>query len=172
MNRLVIRHVEERDLPALLTVYNHYVLHSSATFTIEPVTMTDRKVWFEGFAHTGRHQCFVAERDGEAIGWASSGRIRPRAAYDTSVETSIYLAPDAVGQGLGKRLYQTLMIAMAREDIHRIYGVVTMPNDASVALHTGMGFQYVGTLHEVGRKFGRYWDTAYFEKVIGPQNTE
>lgn len=172
MNRIVIRHIEENDLPALMAIYNHYIQRTSATFTVEPVSLVERRSWFDGFAAAGRCQCFVAARDDVAIGWASSGRFRPRAAYETSVETSVYLAPDAVGQGVGKRLYQALLQALAREDVHRAYGVVTMPNDASVALHTSMGYQYVGTLHEVGRKFGRYWDTAYFEKLLNSQPQE
>lgn len=167
MSRLVIRPLEESDLPAVLAIYNHYILNTSATFTVEPVSLVERRDWFSGFSTSGRYLCFVAERDGEAIGWACSGRFRPRAAYETTVETSVYLAPDALGQGLGKRLYQTLFQALAREDVHRAYGVVTMPNDPSVALHTAMGFQYAGTLHEVGRKFGRFWDTAYFERNMG-----
>lgn len=166
-SRVVIRPIEEGDLPSLLAIYNHYILNTVATFTIEPVSLVERHDWFDGFASSGRYQCFVAARDDGAIGWACSGRFRAKQAYETTVETSVYIAPDSVGQGLGKRLYQTLLQAMGREDVHRAYAVVTMPNDASVALHTSTGFQYVGSLHEVGRKFGRYWDTAYFERTVG-----
>jgi phosphinothricin acetyltransferase len=172
MNKTVIRRVEETDLPDLLAIYNHYILHTPASFNVEPLSLSDRKAWFDTFAPSGRYQCFVAAHDGKAIGWASSGRFRPKAAYNTSVETSVYLAPGEVGQGLGKRLYQTLLIALSREDIHRAYGLVTMPNDASVALHMTVGFRHICTLGEVGRKFGRFWDVAWFERAISSQTSE
>jgi phosphinothricin acetyltransferase len=161
---VAIRRVEPGDLGALLDIYNHYVVHTPITFDIEPRTLAQRRQWLDGFAPSGRHQCFVAVKGGSAIGWAASLRYRDRAAYDTSVETSIYLAPGATGQGLGKRLYAALFEALKGEDIHRAYGGVTQPNDASNRLHEAMGFQRVGSLGEIGRKFGRYWDVAVYLK--------
>ena len=104
---------------------------------------------------------------GVAIGWASSGPFKDRAAYDTSVETSVYLAPGEQGQGAGRRLYQTLFDALAREDVHRAFGGIALPNEASVGLHLAMGFHHVGTYSEVGRKFGQFWDVAWYEKGLG-----
>jgi len=155
-----IRRIQPGDLPALLDIYNHYVRETAITFDLEPRTLEQRRAWLDGFAATGRHQCFVAVKDGRPIGWASSGRFRERAAYDTTVETSVYLAPGETGQGLGQRLYQTLFDALASEDIHRAYGGVTQPNDASDRLHARMGFVRAGVLDAVGRKFGRFWDVA------------
>ncbi len=106
-------------------------------------------------------------RGGAAIGWASSGRFRERAAYDTTVETSVYLAPRETGRGLGRILYQTLFTALAGEDIHLMYGGVTQPNEASNRLHAAMGFEQAGVLPEVGRKAGRYWDVAIWLRRIG-----
>jgi phosphinothricin acetyltransferase len=161
-----IRRIQPGDLPALLDIYNHYVRETAITFDLEPRTLEQRRVWLDGFSDTGRYQCFVAVKDGRPIGWASSGRFRERAAYDTTVETSVYLAPDACGQGLGKRLYQTLFDALAGQDIHRAYGGVTQPNDASNRLHEGMGFVRAGVLDEVGRKFGRFWDVAVYLRPL------
>ncbi len=167
MAEVVIRRVVQDDLPVLLAIYNHYVVHTPVTFDIEPVSLVQRSAWLETFAPTGRYQCFVAARDGQAIGWACSGKFRFRAAYDTSVETSVYLAPEEVGKGLGRRLYETLFDALSGEDVHRAYGVVTLPNAASVGLHRAMGFVHLGTLDEVGRKFGRFWDVAWYGKPFG-----
>ena len=164
MGTLVIRRAEEGDLPALLTIYNHYVVHTPITFDLEPKTLAQRRQWFESFAAAGRHQCFVAVEDGSPIGWSSSGRFKERAAYDTSVEMSVYLAPSHHGKGLGRKLYETLLAALAGEDIHRLYGGITLPNAASVALHEAFGFRLIGTQHEVGRKFGRFWDVGLFER--------
>jgi phosphinothricin acetyltransferase len=157
-----IRRVEQDDLPALLDIYNYYVRETPVTFDIEPRSLAQRQGWLDGFAASGRYQCFVAVRDGQAIGWASSHRYNERAAYDTTVASSIYLASDATGQGLGRKLYTVLFDALKAQDIHRLFGGITLPNEASVRLHHAFGFQLVGTYPQVGRKFGRYWDVAAY----------
>ncbi|HJT42655.1 MAG TPA: GNAT family N-acetyltransferase [Rhizomicrobium sp.] len=162
MNGLVIRRAEQSDLAALLDIYNHYVRETPITFDIEPRTLAQRQAWLDGFAPSGRYQCFVAVMNGQAIGWASSHRYNERAAYDTTVVSSVYLAPDATGQGLGRRLYAALFEALAGEDIHRVFGGITLPNEASVRLHRAFGFVPIGIYREVGRKFGRYWDVAAY----------
>lgn len=167
MTDTVIRRAEARDLPALLAIYNHYVVNTHVTFDVEPRTLAQRQEWFDGFAETGRHQCFVAAREGTAIGWACSGKFKEKAAYGTSVETSVYLAPGEEGQGTGRRLYEILFKALEREDVHRLFAGIAQPNEASVALHLKMGFRHVGTYTEVGRKFGRFWDVAWYGRGVG-----
>lgn len=167
MSNAGFRRVERGDLPALLDIYNHYVRETPVTFDIEPRTLEQRQAWFDGFAPAGRYQCFVAVRGGRVLGWASSHRYNDRAAYATTVSSSIYLAPDACGQGLGRQLYATLFEALAGEDIHRIFGGITVPNEASVGLHRSFGFEEVGVYREVGRKFGRFWDVAAYLKPLG-----
>ncbi|MDE1937989.1 MAG: N-acetyltransferase [Alphaproteobacteria bacterium] len=162
MTDVVIRRVERSDLPALLAIYNHYVVHTPVTFDVEPRTLAQRQVWLDTFASSGRYQCFVAARDSQAIGWACSGKFKEKAAYETSVETSIYLAPGEQSKGLGRKLYETLLSALAKEDLHRAFGGVTLPNEGSVGVHRALGFSLVGTYPEVGRKFGRFWDVAWF----------
>jgi len=161
-----IRRVVQDDLPALLGIYNHYIVHTPVTFDIEPRTLEQRQTWLDSFAPSGRHQCFVAARGGQPIGWVCSGRFKEKAAYDTSVETGIYLAPGEERKGLGRRLYQTLFDALAKEDVHRAFGGITLPNEASVGLHLAMGFSHVGTYREVGRKFGRFWDVAWYGRSL------
>lgn len=164
-----IRRLEQGDLPALLEIYNHYVINTPVTFDIEPRTPDQRQAWFEGFGSSGRYQCFVAVKGGRPVGWASSHRYHERAAYDATVMSSIYLAPDACGQGLGKRLYATLFDVLGREDIHRMFGGISLPNEASVRLHRAFGFEQVGIYREVGRKFGRFWDVAAYLKPMTPK---
>lgn len=164
MDELCIRRAQLADLPALLDIYNHYVLHTPITFDIEPRTLAQRQEWFGQFKPDGRYQCFVAEQNSAVVGWACSTRFKDREAYATSVETSVYCAPDHVGRGLGRRLYSTLFEALAAEDIHRAYGGITQPNEASDRLHIAMYFRPVGTYQEVGRKFGRYWDVTVYER--------
>ena len=159
---IVIRRAEQGDLPALTEIYNYYVRETPVTFDLEPKSLVQRQEWLDGFAPAGRYQRFVAARGGRAIGWACSTRFKERAAYETTVESSIYLAPDECGRGLGGPLYRTLFDALVGEDIHRIHGGVTQPNEASNRLHLRCGFEQVGTLPEVGRKFGRFWDVAAY----------
>lgn len=166
MSEIVIRRARSNDLEALLAIYNHYVVNTHITFDVEPRTREQRKVWLDGFGPNGRRQCFVAEHSGEAIGWACSGTFKDRAAYDTSVETSIYLRAGEHRKGLGRRLYQTLFDALGREDVHRAFGGIALPNEASIGLHLALGFRHVGTYSEVGRKFGRFWDVAWYEKPL------
>lgn len=161
---VVIRPGEERDVPALLDIYNHYVLHSNATFDMTPLTLAQRLEWFSHYHATGRHRLLVAERAGVVLGYATSSVFRPRAAYDRTIETSIYLRDGATGMRLGTRLYEALFAAIEKEDVHRAYAVVAVPNDASVALHRAFGFVEVGRLTEVGRKFDRWWDVVFLEK--------
>jgi phosphinothricin acetyltransferase len=164
-----IRRVEQGDLPALLDIYNHYVLHTPITFDIEPRTLEQRQAWLDPFSGTGRYQCFVAAKDGGVVGWASSHRYNERAAYDTTVSVSVYLAPEACGQGLGRKLYVTLFKALAGEDVHRLFAGITLPNEASVGLHRSFGFEPVGIYREVGRKFGRFWDVGAYLRPFPPK---
>jgi phosphinothricin acetyltransferase len=164
MEAIVIRRAEQGDLPALLAIYNHYVRETPATFDIEPRTLAQYQAWFDSFAATGRYQCFVAVKDGGPVGWANSHPYKDRAAYDPTVASSIYLAPNARGQGLGRRLYAALFDALAGEDIHRACAGIVPPNPASIGLHESFGFRQAGTLTEVGRKFGRFWDVAVYLK--------
>lgn len=166
MNPISIRRAEQSDLPALLAIYNHFVVHTHVTFDLEPRTLQQRQAWFDSFAEDGRYQCFVAVRDGIPIGWACSTRFKEKEAYETSVETSIYLAPGESEQGTGTRLYETLIDALRREDVHRLFGGIAQPNDASVLLHLKVGFRHVGTFTQVGRKFGRYWDVAWYGRGL------
>ncbi|GES33835.1 N-acetyltransferase family protein [Streptomyces angustmyceticus] len=103
---------------------------------------------------------------GALLGYATSSAFRPKAAYAPSVEVTVYCAPHAAGRGIGTLLYTSLFRALADEDVHRAYAGITQPNAASTRLHTRFGFRHVGTFTEVGRKFGRYWDVAWYQKDL------
>jgi phosphinothricin acetyltransferase len=162
----VVRIASQRDLAALTEIYNHYVIHTTITFDLDPFTVEGRQDWFDAHVIDPRHRLFVAEEGGRVVGYASTSRFRQKAAYDTTVEASVYCSPTAVGRGIGRALYQTLFESVAGEDINRIVAGVTLPNDASIALHRRFGFEPVGTFSANGRKFGRYWDVAWFERPL------
>lgn len=165
--KLQIRVGEARDLNALVEIYNHYVTVTHITFDVEPFAVGARTQWFTQFADTGPYRLLVADEDGEVRGYACSTRFKPRAAYDTSVESTVYLHQDHTGRGLGRKLYAELIRALEQEPgVHRAYGGVALPNDDSIRLHESLGFERVATFHEVGFKFGKYWDVSWFEKEV------
>jgi phosphinothricin acetyltransferase len=163
---LVIRPVTQMDLPELTDIYNHYVRETTVTFDVQPFTVEQRKAWLDGFAARGRYRCLVAQKSGAVIGWASSHPYNERAAYEATVSTSVYLAPGMTGQGIGRQLYAALLGALEKEDVHRAIGRITVPNEASVALHRALGFAPAGLYPQVGRKFGRFWDVATYLKAM------
>ena len=165
----MIRSAGEQDLEAVNDIYNHYVVETHVTFDEEPTSMDARREWFSHYAETGRHRLLVAIDDGKVIGYATSSRFRPKPGYLTSVETSVYLLPDATGKGAGTELYTELFKALEGEDLHRAYAGIALPNPASIALHEKFGFKRVALFSEQGRKFGRYWDVAWFEKRLGDE---
>jgi len=156
------------DLPRLTEIYNHYVVHSPATFDLEPKTVAQRAEWFAQFAQTGRYRLVVAEEAGIVVGYAGTTRFRVKPAYDRTVETTIYCAPDSVGCGIGAQLYAALFDALAPEDVHRIVAGFVPPNLASEKLHQRFGFKTVGIFTEQGYKFGRYWDVCWMERALTP----
>jgi phosphinothricin acetyltransferase len=152
------------DLEAINDIYNHYVRTSACTFDIEEIGLDERREWFADFG--GRYRLVVAVDGERLVGYAHSRPFRPKQAYETSVETTVYVAEADHGKGIGKRLYLALFEALGGEDVHRAYAGITVPNPASFALHETLGFRQVAYFTEVGRKFGRYWDVIWLEKEM------
>lgn len=162
-----IRTAEERDIPALQELYNYYITHTATTFDLHPVDYANRLHWFKNHPSTGRHRLLVAEStSGEIIGYTSSSKFRDKAAYDTSVESSIYLRPGQKGKGIGSKLYTELFALLALEHVHRVYACITIPNPESIALHKKFDFKTVGTFTEAGYKFNQYRDIMWMEKAL------
>ncbi|MFG2501483.1 GNAT family N-acetyltransferase [Streptomyces sp. NPDC048441] len=165
-----VRPGAEADLGALTDIYNHYVRETAITFDTTVFLPEERRPWLLSHPEDGPHRLKVAqERDsGRILGYATSSPFRAKPAYATSVEVTVYCAPDTGGRGIGTLLYKALFEALEGEDLHRAYAGIAQPNDASARLHARFGFRHIGTYKEVGRKFGRYWDVAWYERPIGP----
>ena len=169
MSDITIRPALLADLPQLTEIYNHYILNTAITFNTRPFTVDERAEWFEEHSDGGRHRLVVAvenDGDGGVVGYAGTGRFRPKEAYETTVETTIYCSPECTRRGVGTLLYRALFEFIAGEDINRVVAGVTLPNPASIALHERFGFRHVGTFTENGRKFGKYWDVGWFERPL------
>ncbi len=161
-----IRPAVPDDLARVTEIYNHYVVHTPITFDIALFTPDERRGWFAQFTADGPHRLLVAESAGVIHGYAGTHQFRPKPAYDITIETTVYLAPDAVGRGVGTRLYTALFAAIRDQDLRLAIAGITVPNAASVALHQRFGYVLTGVMHEVGRKLGRYWDVAWYEKRL------
>jgi phosphinothricin acetyltransferase len=161
-----IRSAQERDLPRLTEIYNHYVETTAITFDAERYDVETRKPWFAQFSQRGPYRLFVAEREGIVLGYAGTTSFRPKRAYETTVEATVYSAPDATGQGVGHALFDVLWKALESEDLRCAVAGITLPNEPSIKLHERFGFRLSGIMHEVGRKLGRYWDVAWYEKRL------
>ena len=161
-----IRAAASGDAGAINDVYNPFIRETTATFETVEHTVERRRAWLAERLGNPRWPVYVAEKAGRVFGFASASAFDPRGAYETSVKTSVFIAPTAQREGLGRRLYEALFQALDGVDIHRAYALVSAPNPASVALHLKAGFAHVSTLSEVGRKFGRFHDVMWFEKRL------
>ena len=166
MTGVHVRHGQRQDLEAITALYNHFVENTIVTFDVGRFTAAEREPWLAQFGPSGRHQLFVAELDGVFAGYAGSMKHKVKTAYETSVETTIYVAPAAARRGVGRALYQRLFEALSVEDVHIAVAGIALPNDGSVAFHKAFGFEVLGTFHEIGRKFGRFHDVMWFEKRL------
>jgi len=166
MTAPTIRPADERDLPRLTEIYNHYVRTTAVTFDMAPYDVEGRRPWFSQFRGSGPYRLFVAARDGNVDAYAGTTQFRPKGAYETTVEVTVYCAPSATAQGLGRALFDVLFRALEGEDLRSAVAGITLPNDPSIALHEQFGFRLSGVMHDVGRKLGRYWDVAWYEKRL------
>jgi phosphinothricin acetyltransferase len=163
----LIRPGQINDLEKLNEIYNYYVIHSHITFDIDTISLNESETWLRKFSTSGPYRLFVAEAERSVVGFSSSSILRPRAAYSTSVETSVYVDPLHIGRGIGYRLYQTLLAALEKESgVHRAFAGIALPNENSLMLHQRLDFQFIGIFHQVGYKFGRFWDVAWYERDV------
>jgi len=159
-----IRKAELSDLEAITAIYNEAILATTATFDTEPKTAAERRHWFE--AHDDRHPVIVAVLDGKVIGWASLSRWSERRAYDDTAETSSYIAGGFHGRGIGRKLKEAIIAEARRLGYHTLIARVVEGNGACLHLNEQAGFVHVGTMREVGRKFGRLLDVHILQKML------
>ena len=167
---MLIRTATDADLPAVKAIYDHQVLTGVATFDLEP---PPENYWRGRLTstETGDHLIVASEDDtggDRVLGYAYSAAYRTRPAYSRTREVSVYLATDALGRGLGRALYDELLARLRTDGVHTALAVIATPNPASEALHAACGFERVGLLPEVGNKFGRWIDTAFWALVLEP----
>lgn len=161
-----IRYATERDLQAILEIFNHEIVSDVKAWDTEPVEGPARRKWFEAHSRPG-YPLLVAARDTRPIvGWASLSPWAPHAAYQRTAEVSIYVHQDARGRGIGGSLLRALIEEARRANHHVLVARTVASNEASRQLHLRAGFRSIGVMHQVGFKFGRFLDAELFELVL------
>ena len=167
MTDLIVRASTEADMARCAEIYAHHVLHGTASFEIDPPDLAEMKRRRAGVLDLGLPH-LVAERGGRVLGYAYAGNWRPRLAYRFSVEDSIYIDKDAVGQGVGKALLPVLIDRCTALGKRQMVAVIGDSAQApSIRLHAACGFEMVGTLANIGFKFGRWLDSVLMQRPLG-----
>ncbi|OFA05402.1 arsinothricin resistance N-acetyltransferase ArsN1 family B [Duganella phyllosphaerae] len=160
-----LRDAVAADAQSVADIYNHYILGTTITFEELAVTHADMAGRIAGLQAAGL-PWLVAEHDGVVVGYAYATKWRVRPAYRFSVESTVYLAPEFAGQGVGTALYSSLLQRLIDDGYHLVIGGIALPNPGSVALHEKLGFEKVGEFKQVGFKLDRWIDVGYWQKTL------
>ena len=159
-----IRHAGLADINAITEIYNEAILTTTATFDTEPKTTAERLQWFE--AHDERHPILIAQVDAHVVGWASLSKWSDRPAYDGTAETSVYVKAEFRGKGIGRKLNERIIEEALRLQMHTLIARIAEGSQESLHLHESLGFVPIGTMKEVGRKFGKLLDVHILQKML------
>ncbi|GAB7263291.1 GNAT family N-acetyltransferase [Dickeya ananatis] len=167
MTTILIEDAREEHIAAIQDIYTHHVLHGTATFETEPPDEAEMLARWRKIRDAGL-PWLVATENQQVLGYSYLGFYRPRYAYRFTLEDSIYLHPDQVGKGLGKRLLSEALLRAEQQGYRQVVSVVANSgNQASLQLHLSLGFELAGTLRSVGMKHGRWLDTALLQRTLG-----
>lgn len=164
---MLIRSVKSEDIEQITAIYNHYVKHTIITFEEEEVGAREMEHRMETII--ARYPFFVIENEGTIAGYAYGSTFRKKSAYRFTVETTVYLAASYTGKGYGTSVYQHLLSQLKDQGYANALGVIALPNPPSVRLHEKLGFMQVGHLKRVGKKFGKWIDTGYWQYILNEE---
>ncbi|MDG0027235.1 GNAT family N-acetyltransferase [Trinickia sp. Y13] len=162
----IVRCTFERHGDAILAIFNEAIVNSTALYDYKPRTSQNMVAWFDAKQSGGFPVIGVEDGSGKLMGFGSYGTFRAWPAYKYTVEHSVYVEKDHRGQGLGRVLMQELIAAARHADLHAMIGGIDAANHGSIALHERLGFKHVGTLPQVGFKFGRWLDLAFYQLIL------
>lgn len=163
---MIIRAATSDDAEALAAIYGHHVLHGFGTFEEEPPSAAEMERRREAIAQKGLPY-LVAEAEGKVLGFAYAGPFRPRAAYRYTLEDSVYIAPDAIGRGVGRAVLSAVIDACAALGVRQVVAVIgDSGNAASIGLHRSLGFVDAGVGKSFGFKHGRWVDIVWMQRSL------
>lgn len=162
---MLVRLARPSDAEAIRTIYNREVTGTTVTFDMVARTQAEQLAWLA--EHRGAHPAVVAVDDnGHVTGFGSLSPYRPRPAYRTTVEDSVYVDGTVRGQGVGRLVLAELVVLAERHGFHAIIARIVGGHEASIALHRACGFDLVGVEREVGRKFGHWLDVVVMHRLV------
>ena len=164
---IAIRRATLEDLGDITEIYNEAILRTVATFDTQTKTLQEQKMWFAG--HGPKYPILVAEQYSFVVGWASLSKWSDRCAYSDTAEISLYVKEEHQGKGIGRRLLEEIVQEGQRVGLHTIIARIAEGNKASIHLHESVGFQHIGVMKEVGRKFGKLWNVHLMQKIYDAQ---
>ncbi len=165
---VTIRSATDVDMDAVAAIYAHHVLHGRASFETDPPDVAEIRLRHHDVVAKGLPYLVAVSAAGDVLGYAYAGTYRPRAAYADTVENSVYLRPDAIGQGIGRGLLAALIAACEARGLRQMIAVVgDSANEASIRLHKKLGFRRVGVLRDVGFKHGVWLDSVLLQRSLG-----
>lgn len=154
------------DSAAIAAIYAPYVTDSIVSFETEPPAPAEIAARME--AAGGFYPWIVADESDRIAGYAYASAFRPRAAYRYAVETTVYMAKDATGRGIGMRLYRSLLDTLIAQGFAQAIGAISLPNPASVALHERLGFEPAGMYRDIGWKMGGWHSVGLWQRALAP----
>ncbi|HEX9261282.1 MAG TPA: GNAT family N-acetyltransferase [Candidatus Bathyarchaeia archaeon] len=161
---LTIRKARVEDLGTITEIYNEAILQTVSTFDTQPKTIKEQTTWFAD--HDAKHPILVADCDGHVAGWASLSKWSDRCAYSDTAEVSLYVKKEHRGRGIGRKLMKALIEEGQKNSLHTLIVRISESNEPSIKLFKDEGFELVGVMKEVGRKFGRLLDVYMMQKIL------
>ena len=165
LENVIIRAAIITDLPQILEIVNHAILHTTSNYLYNPQTLADQASWFEDKKSKG-FPVFVADHNGIAIGFGTYGTFREKIGYQYTVEHSVYVAPDHIEKGIGRMLMLQLIDSAKKEGYHTMIGGIDAANTGSIAFHKKFGFVETGVIKEAGFKFGKWLDLQFMQLIL------
>ena len=162
---LTIREARREDLTAITEIYNDAIIKTVATFDTQPRLMEEQRAWFA--EHDTKYPILVAEDEGLIVGWASLSMWSDRCGYCDTAEISLYVKEGHRNRGIGRKLLKTTLKKGKNAGFHTVIARIAGANQASIHLLEASGFVHIGTMREVGRKFGRLLDVDLMQKIFG-----
>lgn len=161
----MIRNIETKDIPQICSIYNYYIENTNASFETEPVPIADMQKRVQEF--TLDYPWLVyEEQNGEVLGFCYASKWRPRPAYRYTIEVTIYLDRQHLGQGIGKKLYQELFSQLKALGFHSMIAAIALPNEKSQVLHESLGFKQVAHFKDMGYKLDQWIDVGYWQCML------
>lgn len=168
---VMIRPVIDRDTKAIAGIYNYFIKHTAVSYEEKPLSTREMAARIKRVTQAG-YPWFVVETGNEVTGYCYACQWNPRAAYRHTVEITVYVRHDMTGQGLGTQLYQALFAELKQMQVRTVIGGISLPNPASVALHTRVGMKKVAHFENVGYKFGQWLDVGYWQGELDKLSQE